>query len=648
MLVVLVAVVWSLRTAPAPNADRYDYLGRAHHVLSGEGPQPLVIYPLRVAFPDAKGWPVENLTRPPLWPMLLAVPLGLGAGDASGVLVAGLCLALLLPLLTRATDRAFGAPAGGFASLALACSFASFRAVFGGGPETALALGTLVLWTWNASGRTAMIGLGALAGLLPWLHPVGWVHAGLALASRTQRTAPRTLAAAALLAIVLGSPWYLHVGHSTGSIASPLQSQAELAKGVEDPGGLGPYLGLTPRSSMQVLRTEPGAVSRRAASNAKDLLFHSRGWMAWPLLLLALVGTRRDPWLAARDLLLGGVALVVLSPLARDPRLLVPLLPILAGWSGAGWQTLHRATPRWAGPLAATAVATAAWWLPLGPGLRPFEELASIPLDQRDPDAATVRALVEVGDGRSPLFFDSAVLAWRARRGGVFVPADPADLEAIAGRCQWLEGDDLLVLTAQTEKWTRGNEWTDWFAAREARSLAGLTIWPLHATERVFVPAPLELGAQDVPDSLVALPVPPASREGLRLRADAVRALRRLLSAASGDGITLRVASAYRSYDYQQRLYSSAVERHGAEQEWVAAPGTSEHQLGTTVDFADAALAHVVEESFAQTKEAAWLAANAHRFGWIRSYTEANAEQTGYRPEPWHYRWYPEQESRTP
>jgi D-alanyl-D-alanine carboxypeptidase len=112
-----------------------------------------------------------------------------------------------------------------------------------------------------------------------------------------------------------------------------------------------------------------------------------------------------------------------------------------------------------------------------------------------------------------------------------------------------------------------------------------------------------------------------------------------MAAAALEDGVHLRVTSAYRSWRRQSELFESAVERHGPDQRWVAAPGTSEHQLGTTVDFCDAAMQQVLEPGFADTAEGRWLSDNAHRFGWIRSYTEENAPLTGYEPEPWHYRF---------
>ncbi|RKZ08096.1 hypothetical protein DRQ32_09460 [bacterium] len=112
-----------------------------------------------------------------------------------------------------------------------------------------------------------------------------------------------------------------------------------------------------------------------------------------------------------------------------------------------------------------------------------------------------------------------------------------------------------------------------------------------------------------------------------------------MADAARADGVHLRVTSAYRSWQRQAELYERAQQKHGQAQRWVAAPGTSEQQLGSTVDFCDAAMQQVTEPGFAETREGRWLAEHAARHGWVRSYTEANEELSGYRPEAWHYRF---------
>jgi len=149
------------------------------------------------------------------------------------------------------------------------------------------------------------------------------------------------------------------------------------------------------------------------------------------------------------------------------------------------------------------------------------------------------------------------------------------------------------------------------------------------------------LSADDRPGDLKEIPVPPATRPGLRLRAEALRALMTMVQAARADGVELKVVSAYRSWSRQEELYRRACQQHGPDQRWVAPPGASEHQLGTTVDFADHALRQVVEPGFAQTPEAHWLKTHAIDWGFHLSYPPDSTDAGFYHPEPWHYRYRP-------
>lgn len=66
--------------------------------------------------------------------------------------------------------------------------------------------------------------------------------------------------------------------------------------------------------------------------------------------------------------------------------------------------------------------------------------------------------------------------------------------------------------------------------------------------------------------------------------------------------------------------------------EWVAEPGTSEHELGLAVDINSIS----GEQEFDIYR---WLADNAHRYGFILRYPEGKEEITGIAYEPWHYRY---------
>jgi LAS superfamily LD-carboxypeptidase LdcB len=112
-----------------------------------------------------------------------------------------------------------------------------------------------------------------------------------------------------------------------------------------------------------------------------------------------------------------------------------------------------------------------------------------------------------------------------------------------------------------------------------------------------------------------------------------------MLQNAVEQGIHIRVFSAFRSYEKQRYLYLSAVSRYGEDQNRVAAPGHSEHQLGTTVDLCGLDPKTVLSQDFSRTKESQWMKESARKFGFSQSYTRENQHRTGYIPEPWHYRY---------
>jgi len=103
--------------------------------------------------------------------------------------------------------------------------------------------------------------------------------------------------------------------------------------------------------------------------------------------------------------------------------------------------------------------------------------------------------------------------------------------------------------------------------------------------------------------------------------------LRRMRQAASADGVRLEIGSAYRSAQAQASLRQATVRELGprAAERLVARPGHSEHQLGTALDFSDTSGAHL------------WLATNASRFGFVRSYGSESRQCTDR--EDWHYRY---------
>ena len=108
------------------------------------------------------------------------------------------------------------------------------------------------------------------------------------------------------------------------------------------------------------------------------------------------------------------------------------------------------------------------------------------------------------------------------------------------------------------------------------------------------------------------------------------------------------VREGYRTEEEQQEILDDKIQTYinqGYSQsraerttkEWVALPGTSEHQLGIAVDIN-------ADKSKCSNEEVyAWLAENAYKYGFILRYPQGKLEMTGISYEPWHYRYVGEE-----
>jgi len=142
-----------------------------------------------------------------------------------------------------------------------------------------------------------------------------------------------------------------------------------------------------------------------------------------------------------------------------------------------------------------------------------------------------------------------------------------------------------------------------------------------------------------VPSDLKTLNVPRAYPAALRR--DAARAYLKMFRAASKDGVNLVFQSGYRSYSTQVSVYNGWVASLGqsAADLQSARPGYSEHQTGLSVDIASATAGCTIQTCFAKTPEGKWLSRNAWRFGWHMRYPKGKTAITGYKFEPWHWRF---------
>ncbi|MCR5289141.1 MAG: M15 family metallopeptidase [Treponema sp.] len=146
------------------------------------------------------------------------------------------------------------------------------------------------------------------------------------------------------------------------------------------------------------------------------------------------------------------------------------------------------------------------------------------------------------------------------------------------------------------------------------------------------------IGKDYVPSDIVHLdpnPLYRLSRNNLSLRKPAFDALTEMAQAANKAGINLLVSSTYRSYDYQVIVYNRLVKLEGQEvaDRESARPGTSQHQLGTVIDFGS------IDDDYAETRDCKWLTANAEKYGWSLSFPDGYEQDTGYRWECWHFRY---------
>ena len=123
-----------------------------------------------------------------------------------------------------------------------------------------------------------------------------------------------------------------------------------------------------------------------------------------------------------------------------------------------------------------------------------------------------------------------------------------------------------------------------------------------------------------------------------------------MIAAAKEDGINLKVLSAYRTVNYQKKLFErnvkSRMEDYGMTYDEayydtsinIAPPGGSEHNAGLAADI-------ITEDDwdtytgFEDTEEFAWLQVHAPEHGFILRYLKGKEDITGYIYEPWHYRY---------
>lgn len=122
-------------------------------------------------------------------------------------------------------------------------------------------------------------------------------------------------------------------------------------------------------------------------------------------------------------------------------------------------------------------------------------------------------------------------------------------------------------------------------------------------------------------------------------------ALQKMFDDARAQGIYPYVTSSYRTMEKQQQLMDDKISEYVAAgysqeeakklaEEWVAIPGTSEHQLGLSVDISS-------DPASGQDPGSVWywLKIYCWDYGFIIRYPEDKTDITGIINEPWHFRY---------
>lgn len=131
---------------------------------------------------------------------------------------------------------------------------------------------------------------------------------------------------------------------------------------------------------------------------------------------------------------------------------------------------------------------------------------------------------------------------------------------------------------------------------------------------------------------------------GQKVDARIYPALQQMFDDMRAQGVYPVVASGFRTAEEQQQTMDEKIQEYESQgysgqeartmaEEWVALPGTSEHQLGLAVDIN----ADGVHSAGYDVYD--WLLEHAWEYGFVKRYPEDKSDITGISNEPWHYRY---------
>ncbi len=125
------------------------------------------------------------------------------------------------------------------------------------------------------------------------------------------------------------------------------------------------------------------------------------------------------------------------------------------------------------------------------------------------------------------------------------------------------------------------------------------------------------------------------------LRSDVTPFLISMFVDAKKEGVDFMTTSGFRNPKIQKYIYDFWTVNTGAKPlDSIAYPGTSEHQLGTTVDLTDDSVGFISAAlKFERGRGFKWLSENAYKYGFSMSFQKGKEKITGFEYEPWHWRF---------
>ena len=145
------------------------------------------------------------------------------------------------------------------------------------------------------------------------------------------------------------------------------------------------------------------------------------------------------------------------------------------------------------------------------------------------------------------------------------------------------------------------------------------------------------------PNDLVAIDKKYASDDGFLCNSKALDAYIKMSQKALEEGYQIVINSAYRSYQDQEAVVNDYLKAYGQSyvDKYVAKPGYSEHQTGLAFDIGSKNVS-----VFLNSKEYKWMLEHAYEYGFIHRFSKSGENITGFRNEPWHYRYVGEKAAK--